>query len=120
MKIYLDENLSSEPLAGILTSQGHSVDLPQFAGKLGKFDQVHLEFAIRNLLVMLTKDCDDFTELHQLVLTAGGEHPGILLAYYVNDANLDMKPKHIARAIANVEKSRIDLTNQLVILNQWR
>jgi hypothetical protein len=87
---------------------------------LGASDPVQLEFAIRERLVVLTADSDDFTELHKLIMTAGGEHRGIMIVRYDNASRNDMKPKHVAGAVTKVEKSALDLTNQLIVLNQWR
>jgi len=87
---------------------------------MGASDARHLEYAIRQGLTGLTSDLRDFRELHQLVLTAGGSHPGILVVRYDNDPKRDMKPKHIVAAIAKLARSGAPVVNQFIVLNQWR
>jgi predicted nuclease of predicted toxin-antitoxin system len=120
MKVYLDDNLAAQLLATLLQKAGHDVVRPVDVGLAGASDARHLEHAIRHGLVALTRDRDDFRELHQLVLTAGGTHPGLLVVRYDNDPTRDMKPRHIVSAIRNLEQAGYDLTNQLEILNHWR
>src|SRR4051794_3326075 len=99
MRIYLDDNLASRLLATLLQKAGHEVVRPADVGLGGRSDPVHLEHAIADGLVMLTRDRDDFRELHQLILTANGSHPGLLVVRYDNDPTRDMKPKDIVTAI---------------------
>lgn len=120
MNIYLDENIASHALTGMLARLGHAAVQPSKVGLLEASDVGQLEYAIRNKLVVLTSDIDDFTELHQLILTATGSHAGILTVCFDNNLRHDMKPAQIALAADKVAKSGIDLTNQLVTLNQWR
>ena len=120
MNVYLDDNRTDPALAGLLRSRGHAAVLPADAGLAGASDVRHLECAIRRRLIVLTADCDDFKDLHSLVQTAGGSHPGILLIHYDNDPTRDMRPKHIAAAVGKLDRSGLDLANQLVVLNQWR
>ena len=120
MKIYLDDNLTGRTLAALLMNAGHTVVQPTAAGLAGASDARHLEYAIRNGLAVLTRDRDDFRELHQLVLTAGGGHPGILVVRFDNDPTRDMKPKHIVAAIGKLVRSGTPVVNQFIVLNQWR
>ena len=120
MKVYLDDNLAGKRLLGLLRKNGHTVARPADYGLVGVSDARHLEKAIREDLVSLTKDRDDFGDLHRLILTSGGGHPGILVVRFEKDPKKDMKPKHIAAAIAKLEKSGISVKNDLVVLNHWR
>jgi predicted nuclease of predicted toxin-antitoxin system len=120
MKLYLDENLSAPGLAGLLTRNGHHVVRSAELSLLGVSDARNLEFAIRSGLTVLTADRDDFRELHDLIQASGGNHPGILLVRYDNDSKRDMRPKHIVKAIAKLERASYPVTNDVVILNQWR
>lgn len=120
MNIYLDDNRTDRSLAGLLRRSGHTVTVPLDVGLSGRTDASHLEHAARNNLAMLTADRNDFAELHQLVLTTGGHHPGIMVVRYDNDAKRDMKPKHIAAAVDRLERSGLDISNQVVVLNHWR
>jgi hypothetical protein len=106
-------------LVALLTKDGHIVPKP--AGKLlGASDPVHLEHAIRNQLVVLTSDADDFRELHELIITAKVNHFGIMVVKYDDNAGHTMKPKHIAAAIGKLEKFGIIMANELIVLNHWR
>jgi predicted nuclease of predicted toxin-antitoxin system len=120
MNIYLDDNLAEDKLRGLLTKGGHSVVRPADVGRSGLSDANHLEFAIRNNWVLLTRDREDFNDLHKLVLTSGGTHPGILVVRFQNDLTKDMKAKHIAAATTKLAKSGISTTDSLIVLNHWR
>jgi predicted nuclease of predicted toxin-antitoxin system len=120
MRIYLDDNIANRTLAGALRNAGHVVSRPADFALSGAPDARHLDRAIRERLVTLTKDRDDFHDLHQLILTAGGRHGGIIVVRYENDAARDMKTGHIVKALGKLEGSGMPLENEWVILNQWR
>ncbi len=120
MKIYLDDNFSDRTLAALLTKAGHGVVRPADVGLTSATDIRHLEHAVRESLVVLTADRRDFPDLHRLIMTTGGNHPGILIVRYDNDPKRDMKAQHIVRAIRNLEQAGFDTTSQLIILNHWR
>src|SRR5262245_10694114 len=111
MMVYLDDNFADQALAGSLRKAGHTVFRPADFGLTGASDARHLERAIREGLVVLTKDRDDFHELHQLVLTSGGCHPGMVVVRYENDATRDMRRGHIVKAIDKLERSGLPLVN---------
>lgn len=83
-------------------------------------DTLHLERAIRDGLIALTAGSQDFWELHSLVLTCGGNHPGILVVRYDNDRKRDMQPKHIVKAVGKLERSGVPIANEVTVLNHWR
>ncbi len=120
MNIYLDDNLTERTLAALLVRAGRTVVRPADVGLTGAKDPRHLNHAVRAGLVFLTADDDDFRDLHDLILGAGGIHPGILLVRYDNDPKRDMKAVHIVRALRRLEQAGLDTTSQLVILNHWR
>lgn len=120
MNLYCDDNLLDKALVAMLRKARHQVLLPKDVNLSSASDARHLEYAIRNGLVLLTKDSEDFDDLHQLVLTSGGRHFGVIVIRFDNDPAKDMKPKHIVAAIAKLESSGLTLDNQLVILNHWR
>jgi predicted nuclease of predicted toxin-antitoxin system len=120
MKLYLDDNQADRKLATLLVNAGHGVVRPADVGLAGATDARHFEHAIREGLVVLTRDRKDFRDLHQLVLTAGGSHPGMVVVRFDNDPTRDMKSKHIVAAIAKLERSGLQLTDQVVVLNHWR
>jgi len=120
MNLYLDDNRTDPRLAALLLRAGHTVVRPADVGLGGAPDARHLRHAIRNGLILLTADRIDFRDLHDLVVDSGGTHPGILLVRFDSDLKRDMKPRHIVAAIGRLERSGLDCTNQVVILNQWR
>jgi predicted nuclease of predicted toxin-antitoxin system len=120
VKLYLDDNINDGVLASLLQKAGHSVVRPADVGLTGAPDAQHMTEAVNQVLVLLTKDTGDFTNLHNLILACGGSHPGIILVHLDGDATRDMRPKHIVAALGKLERSGYDLTDQLVILNQWR
>ncbi len=82
----------------------------------GQPDSVHFEFARANDFILLTKDPDDFEELH----SRNPNHPGILAVYQDNDPTRDMKDQDIVRAISNIEAAGIELRGGFHVLNKWR
>jgi predicted nuclease of predicted toxin-antitoxin system len=99
-----------------LEQAGHQVVTPARAGITGQSDNIHLQYAAAHDLLLLTKDPDDFMELHS-------EHPihaGILLIYQDNDPDRDMAAAEIVRAIANLNAAGIDLRGAIQVLNAWR
>lgn len=120
MRIYLDDNFSDQALAGKLRNAGHEVVRPVDVGLLGVSDAKHLEHAIRQGLVVLTKDRDDFEALHDLLDAAGGNHHGILVVGYENNRHKDMNTKHVVAAVGKLKKSGAPVVGQLIFLNQWR
>ncbi len=71
-------------------------------------------------LVLLTRNHDDFEDLHLLLLAARGTHAGLLVVRSDNDPNRDMKDRDIARAIANLEGAGVPVANEFHIPNHWR
>ena len=90
------------------------------AGMLGKHDAVHLTHAIDDGRILLSHNHNDFDELHELVMTAHGHHPGILIVRRDNDPKRDLSPRGIALAVANLEASQFAMADQFQVLNQWR
>lgn len=120
MMIYLDDNRADKALASLLAKRGHRVVLPRDVGNHAAKDPVHFAYAIQQQLALLTADRDDFRQLHNLILVAGGKHPGLLFVAYDNDPTRDMMPKHIVSAVNKVQRSGLILENQIVVLNHWR
>jgi predicted nuclease of predicted toxin-antitoxin system len=120
MKLYLDDDSAKAALAARLRNAGHLVVQPSSIGTSGASDPRHLLYAVQNDLVVLTKNHDDFEDLHSLVQGTGGRHPGILVIRADNDPSRDMKDQDIARAIANLERAGVPIVNELHILNHWR
>jgi hypothetical protein len=120
MNLYVDDHLAGAALAGSLRQASHAVVLPADVQRSGVSDARHLEYAILHALVMLTADRRDFEDLHDVIRAAGGRHPGLVVVRFDNDPTRDMKPKHIVRALANLEQAGVPVADQLIVLNQWR
>jgi predicted nuclease of predicted toxin-antitoxin system len=120
MRIYLDDNTTDPLLVTELLKRGHGVEQPSKAAQSGASDARHLEYAIKQGLVVLTRDYEDFTDLHDVIVAARGEHPGIFLVRFDNDPTKDMKPGGMATAVDRIEASGVPLINQLFVLNHWR
>jgi predicted nuclease of predicted toxin-antitoxin system len=120
MNIYLDDNITDAQLVALLRRAGHTVVLPLDVGNSGATDPRHFTYALRQSLVLMTMNHDDFEELHDLVVAAGGTHSGVITIRQDNDPRRDMTLKTIAGAIGKLERSGLPLTNQVYVLNHWR
>ena len=116
LNLYLDDGAHAKTLVQLLRAAGHQVVIPMDAGTSGKADEEHLQFAASQGLVLLTKNPDDFAQLHG----ASSEHAGILVIYQDNDPDRDMSYAEIVRAIGNLERAGIILTKSFHVLNAWR
>ncbi len=120
MNLYLDEDTANRRLVTLLSNAGHSTAVPTDARLSGASDARHLIYTIQRSLVLMTRNHDDFFDLHEMVLTAQGMHPGILIIRLDNDPTRDMTPRQIVTAIGHLESTGIPLANQAYILNHWR
>lgn len=76
MRIYLDDDSAAVLLVRLLAREGHDAQLPLDVSMSGENDPVHLRHAIDEGRVLLSRNYDDFKELHELVIASGGKHPG--------------------------------------------
>ena len=120
MRLYLDDDSIAVVLVRLLRQAGHDLLLPSEAGLSGDSDAVHFEHAIREQRVLLSKNHDDFEDLHRLVMTSTGHHPGILIIRQDNDPARDMTPRGVAAAIDRFERSGIPPEDNFYVLNHWR
>ena len=120
MLLYIDEDSVDGVLIRRLIDGGYDTVTPSIAGTAGQADPVHFMCAIRAGRVVLTHDYEDFKMLHDLVLLAGGHHPGILLVRRDNDPTRDMSPRIIVRAIQNPAASEMAMPDSFHVLNHWR
>jgi hypothetical protein len=120
MRIYLDDDLASPNLARLLRNAGHVAQLPVEANLAGEDDSVHLRHTVLDGRVLLTRNHDDFENLHELVVAAQGHHPGILTVRHDSNPRHDMTRPAIVRAIGKLEASGTPVADQLIILNHWR
>jgi predicted nuclease of predicted toxin-antitoxin system len=120
MILYLDDNTTEDKLVALLRRDGHTVVLPVDVGLSKVSDPRHMTHAIRNGYVLVTRNHKDFKELHDLVRSSAGTHPGVLVVRLDNDFPRDMKAAHIASAIGKVERAGVPVANEIIILNHWR
>jgi predicted nuclease of predicted toxin-antitoxin system len=120
MRFLIDENLSSPRLAFRLRAQGHDPVLASDVGLLSVTDARMLIFAIAQELPILTRDFEDFEDLHDLVMTAAGHHAGVLVVRFDNDPRHNLTDRGIATAISKLESFGIPIRDRIHALNQWR
>ncbi|TAJ98216.1 hypothetical protein EPO44_11965 [bacterium] len=120
MKVYLDDDMDSNVLIGLLEKAGHKVVSPRAAGTRGQTDENHLRYAAEQGFVLLTANAVDFIELHQQWMSRRETHHGILIVYRENNPVQDMTLQEIAQAITRVERSGLGLENSYQNLNFWR
>jgi hypothetical protein len=120
VRIYLDEDSASALLTALLRRAGHDVQGPGDVGLLGQEDAVQLTRAIRDDRICLTHNAEHFDQLHELILVAGGHHPGILTVRKDNDPKRDLQAKDIVRAVGKLVASGVPIRDNLHLLNHWR
>lgn len=120
MKLYLDDDSVDPLLVRLLRQAGHDVCLPADIGLSGADDPVHLTEAIADGRSFLSRNHDDFLQLHVLIMRAQGHHPGILIVRRDNDPTRDMTPRGVVHAISRLLESGVPVQDQFQILNHWR
>jgi len=120
MNLYMDDDMAARRLIALLSNAGHRVVLPANIDLSGAADARHFIHAMRQSLVLVTRNHDDFLDLHEVVQTAHGIHPGILIVRFENDPTRDMTPRQIVTTISRLESAVVPLQNQVYILNHWR
>jgi predicted nuclease of predicted toxin-antitoxin system len=120
MRFLIDENTSAPRLAARLQVQGHQPILAQDVGLLSASDPRVLIWAIAHALPVLTRDNKDFEDLHDLLMAAGGHHPGLLVVCFDDDPRHNLSDRAIATAISKLESSGVPIADQLHVLNHWR
>lgn len=120
MNLYLDDDSAKASLSNLLRRAGHQVIVPNGVGLAGVSDPRHLMHAVQQRLILLTRNHDDFEDLHMLLQSAGGMHPGLLVVRFDNDPSRDMKDRDVVRAISNLEAAGVPIGNEFHILNHRR
>jgi hypothetical protein len=121
MRLYIDDDSVDPVLIRLLRRDGQDVQIPADVGSVGGSDQAHLAHAIREHRAVLTRNYDDFDDLHDLVvLAARGHHEGILVVRYDNNPRNNMSPGDIARALRNLESAGVAIADSLHELNHWQ
>jgi predicted nuclease of predicted toxin-antitoxin system len=120
MRILIDENMNRRRLASLLQAAGHDVVLAGDVGLMSVSDARVMAWAIGQDRPVLTQDHEDFSDLHDLVLAAGGHHPGLLIVRFDNDPRHNLTDRGIVTALGNLEASGVPIPDQLHVLNHWR
>jgi len=115
LRLLLDENSRAKKLVSLLKQAGHDSLTVNQAGLMGKADSIVLDFARQEGRILLTRNCDDFCNLH----AANSSHPGILAVYQEPNPAKNLTYAKIVSAIANLEAAKFDLKGQFILLNQW-
>ncbi len=89
MNLYLDDDSAKASLVKLLKKAGHQVAIPADAGLTGVSDPRHLMHTVQHNWVLLTKNHDDFEDLHLLLQAAGGKHAGLLVVRSDNNPSRD-------------------------------
>ena len=74
MNLYLDDDSAKSRLVSLLRQAGHGVRTPSDADMTGSSDARHFEYSTRNCFVLVTRNYDDFLELHDVVQAAAECH----------------------------------------------
>ncbi len=120
MRLYLDDDSVNRVLVAQLRQAGHHVEIPADIGYIGRADAVHLLHAVQESRVLMSHNHDDYRDLHNLVIGAGGSHSGIFALRKDQDKRRDMRPTHIVSAIARLVSAGVDVKGSFVVLNHWR
>ena len=115
LKLLLDEDSQAKGLLNLLREAGHNVVTVNEVGLTSKPDSVVLDYARQQGRILLSRNCDDFNNLHN----ADPNHPGILVIYQNSDRSKNMNYKTIVRCITNLETSGCSLVSQFIALNSW-
>ena len=120
MRLYLDDCADDDLLIRLLRRAGHTVESPRQRGLRGADDGDHLAFAHTLGLVVLTFDCADFLELHNRWQEQLRSHSGIIVIYREQDVSRNMTHGQTVEALSKLAASSTIVSNQFIVLNQWR
>lgn len=120
MKLYLDEDIAAALLTKRLRQAGHDVQVPADVRMSGESDPLQLAHAIRQGRTFLSRNYEDFEDLHDLISAAQGHHAGILVVRQDNDPKRDLTEQGIVRALAKLIASGVPIADCYYILNHWR
>ncbi|MGH7966863.1 MAG: DUF5615 family PIN-like protein [Candidatus Binatia bacterium] len=120
MRVYLDDDLDSNALSGLLQQAGHEVVSPRAVGTRGVPDAEHLYYTAAHALALLTANAEHFINLHHDWMRRQRGHAGILVVYRENNPARDLSFRQIAQAVTRLDHSGLPLVNTVHNLNIWR
>jgi hypothetical protein len=120
VQFYLDDCADADRLIDRLRRAGHDVYTPRSEATGGIADPAHLAYAAAHGYALITKNPNDFDQLHYQWQARGDTHAGILLICQDNIRAKDMQPEDIVRAIGKLLASGVPFANELHTLNHWR
>jgi predicted nuclease of predicted toxin-antitoxin system len=120
MRLLLDEDISDLRLAARLRADGHDAVLATDVGLLSTTDPRVFIWSVTEGRTLLTRDSEDFTDLHDLVMATGGHHFGVLFVRFDNDPRHNLTDRGIASAIKKLESSGALIPDRVHVLNQCR
>jgi len=109
--------MSDFPNRDFLWGIGHDVVSTQDLGKDSALDPEVFELAQLHGRVVLTKNTEDYFDLHEKHKDKG--HFGVLAIYEHADPDRDMSYKDVVQALANIEGAGVVLANSFQSLNAW-
>src|SRR5665213_1020017 len=111
MNLCLDDDSISPMLILALRGAGHDVRTPAEAGLSGASDSVHFRRAVLERRTILTRNYEDFEDLHNLIIDAGGGHPGVLIIRRDNPERRNMKPHDVVRALGKLKRVGVPIAD---------
>jgi predicted nuclease of predicted toxin-antitoxin system len=120
MRLYLDEDSSSNVLATLLRKAGYDTATCLELNAEGASDVVQFTQSSRDGRVILTRNHHDYEDLHDLVRAVHGRHLGILVVLSENNKRRDMNEQQIVRAVDRLVSNGVPVENEINVLNHFR
>lgn len=115
LRLLVDEDTQSRRLVRLLRDAGHEVATVNELGLQGHPDSDVLARAIVEDRVVLTRNVDDFRELH----LADSNHSGIAGIFFDSDPSKDLSHADVVRALDNLEAAQVEIAGCVHSLNAW-
>ena len=115
LRLLVDEDTQSRWLVRLLRDAGHDVATVNDLGLQGRPDPDVLARAVAEKRVVLTRNVDDFRELH----LADSDHPGIAGIFFDREPSKDLSHADVVRALANLEAAEVEIAGSFHSLNAW-
>lgn len=116
LELFVDEDTQAVVLVQKLREAGHDVLTVGEAGYSGRADPDVLAHAVDQQRVLLTRNCNDFRELHG----TGILHAGIIAIYQHAEISKNLSYSDIVGALVNLEATGLSLSGQFLVLNQYK